>query len=1002
MSYIKNNFANSSQIESEGEINQEGKKVGKWIHYFYNGNINCTGYYENDLAQGEWTFYSENGIIQSKGSYEKGQWHGPWEWYNDEGILREKGSYKNGQLHGHHIWFFQNGKVNIEGYYDEGHYSGEWKWYNEEGILVQRSHYEQGKLHGISEIFNDDGSTREVNHYHNGVKHGEQIIFQGGKKKVTHYEMGFPALKETAIQKLAEKIRSKKDHYQKQDVIIKKFGYDGLVPVFWYLVDNNHIELDADIVRDIASEGAEVFFTAPRVLKILQKIDLNPSYRTAGLTKYWSTYLDRMVFYAYLDNPRLFDEQFETFTKQAKKGYCLVMARAGKPFPETYKKEILQDIAEQVALFGYVGKAINDKNGIQETLYSITENQISEFNIINNEDKSFNSQFYKFLENFGSQREWQNALLSACLNPNANIIIERCLDAFKIANIEQFCQIIKRIYSGYSKIYELFALRDFSIEELEKAASLLDEGWRKGFRAEIAIVMAILKLQKQSKPVPTWYDEWLELNGFYWGETNGIKLDGLSYLLQALQSFDKERVQKIILKKLQDEYEWVKIFAFINFLDTNTQDQIFTQLLKLEEKNLYNNLPIILALKDADLSYLEKQLAKVPSNTIACDILVASIVLHLADLVGKKGSWNEKYDKYISIHVWKPDYQDDFEHYLLPYYKQVTSYIDTERLEKILLPQINPQESTFARVFGLFNEATSIQLLQKAAEALASASNLVISKAQKYVYYFVVDYRESISPVFVEIALQKNVNNEVKKWFQDGFGDAKYGQILQKLGMKPTSQSLSRAEITAQLIEEYFKLKPNEPSTTIYYLEPLHNQKPEVNYLNYVGGKAPISDDLIPKVGKKKMEHIFTLDIRTVPLLAERLPKDTAALSFFVLNPDNNHAYQPFNKSTKTLFLKESDILKPESLADSYTFSIKELKVPKEIFRYECSQEAQEIRKKVYQASCYVLGEPMWVQGEEHEEGNFLLQFDENFAPVNLGDNGLMYVFEDTAFWQCY
>ncbi len=46
-------------------------------------------------------------------------------------------------------------------------------------------------------------------------------------------------------------------------------------------------------------------------------------------------------------------------------------------------------------------------------------------------------------------------------------------------------------------------------------------------------------------------------------------------------------------------------------------------------------------------------------------------------------------------------------------------------------------------------------------------------------------------------------------------------------------------------------------------------------------------------------------------------------------------------------------------------------------------------------------GEPLWLQGEEYG-GEFLLQFDEGFANVNLGDCGIMFVFSDEQFWQCH
>ena len=59
------------------------------------------------------------------------------------------------------------------------------------------------------------------------------------------------------------------------------------------------------------------------------------------------------------------------------------------------------------------------------------------------------------------------------------------------------------------------------------------------------------------------------------------------------------------------------------------------------------------------------------------------------------------------------------------------------------------------------------------------------------------------------------------------------------------------------------------------------------------------------------------------------------------------------------------------------------------------------LRSEIYRASARAGGSPIWLQGDEHD-GDFLLQFDESFANVNLGDCGVMYVFTDTQFWQCH
>jgi antitoxin component YwqK of YwqJK toxin-antitoxin module len=1002
MPYNKNYFANSSVVEYEGETNDKGEKIGKWVYYYPNGNIKSSGHYDSDLAEGEWTFYSESGVIQSKGGFEKGQWHGPWQWYDEKGNLREKGSYRNNLLHGHHTWFV-NGKITTEGEYREGKKAGVWKWYNNEGILVRKDEYLNDQIHGTSEIFNDDGSPKEIAHYYHNLKHGEFITFQKGKKKVQKYEMGLLLLSDDKMQKIAEQLNTQKDYYKKTDVLIKKFGYEGITPALWYFVTKGYLDINKhiDLLYELTSYNAETFFTPQNVIKILQQINLAEHKNSyTGITPYWNTHLDKMTFWAYQNNPRAFDDSFSTFTHQAQKGFCTLLARAGKAIPENLKKEILQDIATQVANFGTLGNTkIGEK---QEFLYTLTEGKIDEINILNIEG-TFNKSFYEFLENFGSYSDWQNTLLSAALSPkSANIHPNRCKDAFQIASVEQFCALIKKMhYSGYHTLYHLFNWRGFGIDELEHCAKILDEGWQKGYRAEIALVVAILQHQEQKKAVPKWYDEWLNLDSFYWGESNGTMFEGLDFTKKALEYLGKERSSGIILKKLGNQYGWEKSFAFINLLDKKEQDELISKLSNIQESNLYSIRNFIQAISQLHLEYLESKLKDFASNSIPYQILQTSILAHLANFAKNQIQWSESYDTYLDIHLWQPQYQDDFAHYLLPYYKKILSFLPSQRIEKILLPQIDLQKNTWGRIFSLFNENTPQSLLQKAAESLAKASASQISKIRNFVYYFLLDFRESgTASYFVKIALQNNAKGEILQTFQEGLGTYKYEEILKQSG-KQASTPATKSETIKQLIDEYFAEKPDAPTTHIYYLEPLYDQKPDNHSLNYIGGQAPIKKELIPTFENKKMQHIFTLDVRTMPLLAQRIPENTIALSFFVYNPDYNEAYEPFNEQTAILFLKEGDIQRSKSLADSYTFQITALKVPTEIFDYECSDEGREIRKKVYQAPCYVLGEPIWLQDEQHQ-GNFLLQFDESFGNVNLGDSGLMYVFEDTAFWQCY
>lgn len=61
------------------------------------------------------------------------------------------------------------------------------------------------------------------------------------------------------------------------------------------------------------------------------------------------------------------------------------------------------------------------------------------------------------------------------------------------------------------------------------------------------------------------------------------------------------------------------------------------------------------------------------------------------------------------------------------------------------------------------------------------------------------------------------------------------------------------------------------------------------------------------------------------------------------------------------------------------------------------------VRSIVYASKGYALGGPLWLQdGDAGEDDSFLFQFDEGLCPINLGDCGVMYVFDHGVSWQCH
>lgn len=54
-------------LDSNGIV--EGRRQGKWVFRYENGNLKAEGVYETGNRIGPWVFYWENGQIQSKGQY---------------------------------------------------------------------------------------------------------------------------------------------------------------------------------------------------------------------------------------------------------------------------------------------------------------------------------------------------------------------------------------------------------------------------------------------------------------------------------------------------------------------------------------------------------------------------------------------------------------------------------------------------------------------------------------------------------------------------------------------------------------------------------------------------------------------------------------------------------------------------------------------------------------------------------------------------------------------
>ncbi len=221
------------------------------------------------------------------------------------------------------------------------------------------------------------------------------------------------------------------------------------------------------------------------------------------------------------------------------------------------------------------------------------------------------------------------------------------------------------------------------------------------------------------------------------------------------------------------------------------------------------------------------------------------------------------------------------------------------------------------------------------------------------------------------------------------------------------------AELKSNL-SQYFLDNPNAARTKIYYLWK-EKKAAAAGELMRIGG-APIGFASVADFPKDseavRMEHILTLDVERLPLLAAKLSEGTKAVSLFVSNPQENEAYEPESGYSALRFLTGADLAAAPAACADYTpytpaksVGIAELDFPLDCFDPELASESSDLSDLLHllmNVPCYLLGAPIWIQGEEGDEELFLGQFDDKFADINLGDSGIMYLFSNAAFWQCY
>ncbi len=198
-------------FQLNAQVNQfdtNGKRHGKWMKKFKNGNLRYQGEFNHGKEIGIFKYYSlksknnpsiiktfnendhialvkffkPNGKLMSEGKMDNKKRIGKWVYYQNDGktILQEE-NYVNGKLDGEYKTYFENNKPTIIAHYKNGLLDGSYKRYEYKGFIYQDLTYKNGVLNGLCTYYDRlTGKISKKGSYINDKKTGLwELYFDG-------------------------------------------------------------------------------------------------------------------------------------------------------------------------------------------------------------------------------------------------------------------------------------------------------------------------------------------------------------------------------------------------------------------------------------------------------------------------------------------------------------------------------------------------------------------------------------------------------------------------------------------------------------------------------------------------------------------------------------------------------------------------------------------------------------------------------------------------------
>ncbi len=139
------------------------------LYYPDKGGLMAEGNYLNQERDSVWLFYNPTGELASRETFSNGIRQGEAIVYFQDGSIAEKSTYEDGVQNGKWLQFFENGNLKLEATVVDGvSYEGEYVSYYPKGTKMLKGKYQDGKKESSWYHFNEDGSIEIIYVYRYG------------------------------------------------------------------------------------------------------------------------------------------------------------------------------------------------------------------------------------------------------------------------------------------------------------------------------------------------------------------------------------------------------------------------------------------------------------------------------------------------------------------------------------------------------------------------------------------------------------------------------------------------------------------------------------------------------------------------------------------------------------------------------------------------------------------------------------------------------------------